>query len=118
MATKQRLILGEHTAKAKIRALAQGVQVWKLEGGGTPRYAVPSSTMEGAAYEVVVLSTGDIICNCPGNRYRAICKHAGAIMLRQGLETEMELASPAATEDRHEAAVNDNLKRDLADLYP
>ena len=118
MALSQRLTLEEQAVKAKIRALAQGVQVWKLAGGGTPRYAVPSSSMDGAAYEVKILSKGDITCNCPSNRYRGICKHAGAIMLRQDLETEMELASPVAAEDRHEAANNAKLERDLADLYP
>lgn len=36
MATKPPLTLEEQTAKAKLRALAQGVCVWKLDGSETP----------------------------------------------------------------------------------
>ena len=66
MATPK-LSLEEQLAKAKLRALAQGVQVWRLEGAKTPRYAVPSSNMDGTAYEVVILdaAAGDITCTCP-----------------------------------------------------
>jgi len=38
MATKPPLTLEEQTAKAKLRALAQGVQIWKLEGAEIPQY--------------------------------------------------------------------------------
>lgn len=37
MATKPPLTLEEQTAKAKLRALAQGVQIWKLEGVEFPQ---------------------------------------------------------------------------------
>ena len=96
------LSLEEQLAKAKLRALAQGVQVWKLESEPTPRYAVPSSNMDGTAYEVVVHSAdaGDITCTCPGHVHRGVCKHMGAILVRIDLENEMELASARAAEDR------------------
>ena len=45
MATKAPMTPEEQLAKAKLRALAQGVQVWVLETEPTPRYAVPSSSM-------------------------------------------------------------------------
>ena len=44
-----KLTLEEQTAKAKLRALAQGVQIWKLEGADIPMYAVPSAGMDGTA---------------------------------------------------------------------
>ena len=54
MATKPPLTLEEQTAKAKLRALAQGVQIWKLEGAETSRYAVPSTGMDGTAYLLTI----------------------------------------------------------------
>ena len=101
MATPK-LSLEEQLAKAKLRALAQGVQVWKLEGEPTPRYAVPSNSMDGTAYEVVVHNrdSQDVSCNCPGNTHRGVCKHVGAILVRLDIEAEMELAQARANEDR------------------
>jgi uncharacterized Zn finger protein len=92
----------EETTKAKERALGQGVQVWVLEPG--KRYVAPSATNEGTAYEIVVQSPeqDDITCTCPGATYRGICKHIGAIMLRQ------EASHPQ---------VNEQLEQDIAGLY-
>ena len=102
MSTKAPLSPEEQLAKAKLRALAQGVQVWVLETDPTPRYAVPSSSNDGTAYEVIVhdMDRRDVSCNCPGNTYRGVCKHVGAILIRIDIEAEMELASAAASEDR------------------
>ena len=90
MAT-QKLSPQEQLVKAKVRALAQGVRVWALETGATPRYAVPSTSVDGTAYEVVVhgQQPDDISCNCLGAINRGICKHVGAVLLR--LDTEREL---------------------------
>lgn len=63
----------ESLSRAKLRALAQGVQVWQLEGGEIPRYVVPSSSMDGTAYEVIVYNSEDITCTCPGNVHRGMC---------------------------------------------
>ena len=49
------MVTQEQTAKAKIRALAQGVKVRVLEP--EKRYVVPSCSQDGTAYEVVVQST-------------------------------------------------------------
>ena len=106
MATKKPpLTLEEQTAKAKLRALAQGVQIWKLEGADSPMYAVPSSAMDGTAYLLQVhdVDARDITCSCPGHVHRGICKHVGAILIRLELEFEMQLASEAAQEDRAQA---------------
>jgi hypothetical protein len=79
----------EALARAKLRALAQGVQVWILESGQTPRYAVPSASMDGTAYEVIVYGANDITCTCPGHVNRGICKHVGAVLVRLDVEREL-----------------------------
>ena len=56
--------------------------MWKLESEPTPRYAVPSTNMDGTAYEVIVYGAEDITCTCPGNVHRGVCKHVGAVMVR------------------------------------
>jgi uncharacterized Zn finger protein len=96
------MVTPESTAKAKERALSQGVQVWVLEPGR--RYVSPSRTNDGIAYEVIIRSQeqNDITCSCPGATHRGICKHIGAIMVR------LEAGQPP---------VNDHLKQDIADLY-
>ena len=113
MSTKARLTLEEQTAKAKIRAIAQGVKIWKLEGSEVPQYAVPSSTMDGTAYLLTVhdADSREITCTCPGHVYRGICKHMGAILVRLDLEAEMELATAGSVEDRES-----RLERELAEI--
>ena len=89
--TRSKLSLEEQTAKAKLRALAQGVQIWKLEGAGIPMYAVPSASMDGNAYLLTIhdVEARDITCTCPGHVHRGICKHMGAILVRLDLEAEI-----------------------------
>ena len=107
------MVTREQTAKAKIRALAQGVQVWVLEPGR--RYVSPSCSKVGTAYEVVLQSTGagDITCTCPGATHRGICKHIGAIMVR--LEVDRELSQ--TQQDKEQKEQKEQLERDLADLF-
>ena len=115
-----RLSPEEQLVKTKLRALAQGVQVWRLEGGETLRYAVPSSNIDGTAYEVVILdaAAGDITCTCPAHIHRGICKHVGAILVRLDVEAEMELAEARAAEDREaQDAGVDDLERKISELY-
>ena len=82
-------------------------------------YAVPSSSMDGAAYLLTVhnAEARDITCTCPGHVYRGVCKHLGAILVRLDLEAEMESAQAVATEDRETAEVNDRLERELAEIF-
>ena len=103
--TRPKLTLDEQIAKAKLRARAQGVQIWRLAGAVVPQYAVPSTNMDGTAYLLPVHDTDarDITCTCPGHVHRGVCKHMGAILVRLDLEAEMELASAAAAEDREVA---------------
>ena len=118
MATKPRLTLEEQTAKAKLRALAQGIQIWKLEDAESPMYAVPSTSMDGTAYLLTIhdVDSRDITCTCPGHVNRGICKHMGAILVRLDLEAEMELAQAAAIEDQEKAEINDKLEKELANI--
>ena len=118
MATKPRLTLEEQTAKAKLRALAQGIQIWKLEGAESPMYAVPSTSMDGTAYLLTIhdVDSRDITCTCPGHVNRGICKHMGAILVRLDLEAEMELAQAAAIEDQEKADISDKLEKELASI--
>ena len=103
--TRPKLTLEEQVAKAKLRAIGQGVRIWKLEGADMPMYAVPSSSMDGTAYLLNVHSAerGDITCTCPGHVHRGICKHMGAMLVRLDLEAEMELVQAVAAEDRDKA---------------
>ena len=90
----------EQLAKAKLRAVAQGVQVWKLEGTETPLYAVPSTSMDGTAYLVSTYENGEVTCTCPGYLNRSMCKHMDMILVRLDIEAEMELAHATAVEDQ------------------
>ena len=100
------MITKDEAAKAKIRALAQGVKVWVLEPGR--RYVSPSGSQVGTAYEVVVQSTepGDITCTCPGATHRGICKHIGIVLVRLEVDRELPKQEERTLEDK------------LADLYP
>ena len=69
----------EQHAKARMRALSQGVRVWVLEQGY--RYVAPSGTADGLAYELIVRD-GDISCTCLGALHGRVCKHMGGVALR------------------------------------
>lgn len=97
MAT-QKLSPEEQLARAKMRALAQGVRVWALE---TYRYAVPSSSMDGTAYEVIVYGPEDISCNCPAGQNGRYCKHVGAVLVRREVEAELAQVSSNGTANGH-----------------
>ena len=66
----------ELQARARERVLSEGVKVWRLD---ERRFAVPSSTVAGQAYELAIHEKGDIACNCPGALYRGVCKHQQAV---------------------------------------
>jgi len=79
----------ESLARAKKRALAEGVQVWSLESGANGRYAITNASSDSTAYEVVV-HTGKIICKCRGYVNWGVCKHVGAVLNSLGLEAQTE----------------------------
>jgi len=105
MATKQPLTPQEQLARCKMRALSEGTRIWQLESEPTPRFASPSSTDVGAAYEIIChnIDAGDVSCNCKGAQNGRYCKHLGAVLLHLDVSAEMELASAAAAEEREVA---------------
>ena len=62
------------------------VEVYTLEGG--KRYAVPSASIPGFAYEVIQHSPqpGDISCGCKGFEFRRTCKHVREVQRMVPLE--------------------------------
>ena len=112
---KPPLSLAEQMARAKQKALGEGIKVWLLTDSPEPRYAVPSSSEPGRAYEVICHDdVHDVSCNCLGNVHRNVCKHAAAVILRLAVESEMELAQAAALEDQEKAELNDKLEQELS----
>ena len=99
MAT-QRTTPEEAKARARIRALSEGVRVWKL---ADDRYAAPSCSTLGLAYEITIHPGSDLACSCPGATHHGVCKHQEAVALM----LEAEVAMAAASEARSRAEVAD-----------
>ena len=119
MGTKKTpLSLSEQLARCKMRALSEGTRIWLLEAGATPRYAAPSSTDVGIAYEIIChnIEADDISCNCKGAENGRFCKHLGAVLLHLGVSAEMELAEAAANEDRESATIPNTLEKELESI--
>ena len=114
--TRPPLTHEEQLAKAKLRALAQGIRIWKLEGSEPPMYAVPSTSMDGTAYLLELHENDDITCTCPGNVYRNSCKHVGALLLALDAAAQLELATAVALEDSESATIPDKLEEELAQI--
>ena len=112
------MIAKDAAAKAKIRALAQGVRVWVLEPGR--RYVSLSSSENGTAYEVVIRSTepGDITCTCPAATHRGICKHIGIVLVRLEIDQELAQTDPSRSFAGSGQEEERTLEDKLADLYP
>jgi uncharacterized Zn finger protein len=64
------------------------VQVYVLESG--KRYAAPSASIPGFAYEVIVHSQqpGALTCNCKGYEFRRQCKHVVAVQASHQMVTD------------------------------
>lgn len=80
----------EMLAKARVRALSEGVRCWRL-ANEEGRYCVPSSSEPGIAYEVVMF-TDFQTCTCPSGMQRGACKHMAAVQLLRESETAMQTA--------------------------
>ena len=120
MATKKPpLSPAEQLARCKMRALSEGTRIWLLEAGPTPRFAAPSSTDVGVAYEIVChnIEADDVSCNCKAAESGRFCKHLGAVMLHLDVSAEMELAEAVAAEDRDkESPIPDKLEQELESI--
>ena len=113
MATQTPMSPDELQAKAKLRALSEGVRVFALDYGEAPsfvaRYAVPSSSQPAIAYEVIC-KDGGLSCNCPSGQWRGMCKHVGAVMLLIEAEGEFSEASGVVR------SISQRLEQELADI--
>ena len=66
--------------RAYQRVMDEDTQAYRLAPG---RYAVPSKSKPGEAYELVVRDDGAISCNCPAHAFRGTCKHEMAVWLEE-----------------------------------
>ncbi len=101
-----------------MKALSESTRIWRLEAGPTPRYAAPSSTDVGVAYEIVVHNAdpGDLSCNCKAAENGRFCKHLRSVLLALDIANELQLATEAAVEDREKAKINARLEQQLAGI--
>ena len=72
--------LEERQAKAKVKALSEGVRVALVESTDTiARYVAMSHTHPGIAYQVTLhIAEGSDECNCPAGAHGTPCKHLAA----------------------------------------
>ena len=103
----------EQVARARLRALTEGVRVWRLD---ERRFAVPSSTKAGHAWEVTEREPDDYDCGCPGARYRSTCKHIEGVRLF--VETEGELRRAEAAGSKTLADAIFSVATTMARAYP
>ena len=100
----------ETHAKARLRALGQGVRVYVLEPGY--RYCVPSASGDGSAYQV--LANGDTAtCSCPAGMNDKYCKHLAAVQMRIEAEGSLEQARSLDLHNTLERSLEDK----MAELY-
>ncbi len=69
----------EMVQKARVRALSDGLQVYRIADGV---YVVPAKSNPGEAYTVTVQTDGQPSCTCPGATNRGVCKHQEAVRFR------------------------------------
>lgn len=102
----------EALTRAKVRALAEGVQVLEVAGDPT-RYICPSKSQPGVGYEVVVHTAEplDLSCNCPAALHRRACKHRAAVTFRLSAQAEMQEADTVNGMSREE------FERSIAELF-
>ncbi len=104
----------EIQASARLRALGQGVRVYCLEPGY--RYAVPSASGDGSAYQVLV-HDGDPSCTCQAALNGRYCKHVAATVMRMEAEESLSMAQSLATATGSTAPTVDDWERKAAELY-
>ncbi len=118
--------LDERRAKAKVKALSEGVRVAMVESTDTTaRYVAMSHTHPGIAYQVTLhISEGSDECNCPAGSHGTPCKHLAAAEMMYSAQLELADAKHAreATEALAvDVRLHDQLERSLdskvAELY-
>ncbi len=77
---------GEMVQRAKVRALSEGLQVYRV-AGTTESYVVPSKSIPGEAYQVFLMD-GEPQCSCPSALNRGVCKHQEMVRMRYAIDQE------------------------------
>ena len=104
MSTKTPMTREEQLQRAKIRAMGEGVRVWRID---EYTFVSPSLSLPGVAYLLNVLPDGDVTCHCAAALADRPCKHMGAVLIVLQL-------TQTANATREKAAA---LAQDLEDLY-
>ena len=110
--------LEERQAKAKVKALSEGVRVALMEATETTaRYVAMSHTHPGIAYQVTLhISEGSDECNCPAGSRGAPCKHLAAAEMLYAAQLELADAKHAREATELSQADRDKLERELAEI--
>ncbi len=110
--------LDERIAKAKIKALSEGVRVSLLElTESTARYVAMSTTHPGIAYEVTLnFAEGADHCNCPAGSHGTPCKRLAAADLMMSAQLELADAERARADTEISQEQRDKLERELAEI--
>lgn len=117
MATKAPITQEESRQLSKLRALGQGVRVYKVDDS---LFCVPTSSNDGSAYAVTVGGlTGALVCNCPAGQNERPCKHVGAVeMFREAAAQLAAVRAGLAAELPLEPKPQRSIEEEIADLYP
>ena len=110
--------LDERIAKAKVKALSEGVRVSLLELTDTAaRYAAMSTTHPGIAYEVTLnIEEGNDHCNCQAGSHGTPCKHLAAADLMMSAQLELADAQRARADTEISQEQRDKLERELVEI--
>ena len=111
--------LEERQAKAKVKALSEGVRVSLMEATETTaRYVAMSHTHPGIAYQVTLqhISEGSDECNCPAGSHGTPCKHLAAAEMMYAAQLELSDAKHARQTPELSQAQRDKLERELAEI--
>ncbi len=118
--------LDERRAKAKVKALSEGVRVALVETTDTTaRYVAMSHTHPGIAYQVTLhIAEGSDECNCPAGAHGTPCKHLAASEMMYAAQLELydakharEATEALAVDARLHEQLERSLENKVAELY-
>ena len=109
----------EREAKARVKALSEGVRVSLLERtADMVRYVAMSTTHPGIAYQVILRDpdTGINECNCPAGSHGTPCKHLAAAEMMYAAQLELSDPKHARGTTELSQVHRDKLERELAEI--
>ena len=118
--------LDERRAKAKVKALSEGVRVALVESTDTiARYVAMSHTHPGIAYQVTLhIAEGSDECNCAAGSRGTPCKHLAAAEMMYAAQLELydakharEATEALAVDIRLHDQLAQSLEGRVAELY-